>query len=96
MTVLNSFCQNIHPTKYKDIVFDKVDIQKNLLYSTADSIRESYRQFDLYQPANDSSSQKRPLIIWLHGGGFKYGTKMSMRLKFGAMSLQSVVMLWQH
>ncbi|MBV9962498.1 MAG: alpha/beta hydrolase [Parafilimonas sp.] len=81
LPVINSFSQNIHSLKYKDIVFDKIDVQKDLLFSSADSIKESYRQFDLYQPANDSSIQKRPLIIWLHGGGFKYGTKNAKEIK---------------
>jgi len=67
--------------RYKDVVFDKIDVQKNLLYNTADSIKEKYRQFDLYQPADDPSAKKRPLIIWLHGGGFKYGTKNSKEIK---------------
>ena len=38
----------------------------------------SYR-FDLYQPilrqAQDDSLEARPLVIWMHGGGFKFGSK---------------------
>ena len=67
-------------TRYNDVVFDKISIQKDLLYSSADSIKESFRQFDLYQPENDSV-KNRPLIIWMHGGGFKYGTKDAKEIK---------------
>ncbi len=67
-------------TRYKDVVFDKISIQKDLLYSSVDSIKENFRQFDLYEPANDSL-KNRPLIIWMHGGGFKYGTKDAKEIK---------------
>src|SRR5436305_13249448 len=80
MSSIICFSQSIHPIRYKDIVFDKIDVQKDLLYLSADSIKESYRQFDLYQPVNDTF-KKRPLIIWLHGGGFKYGTKNAKEIK---------------
>ena len=72
------FAQNM---RYKDVVFDKIDVQKNLLYSFEDSVKESYRQFDLYTPTNDSSTNQRPLIIWLHGGGFKFGSKNAKEIK---------------
>jgi len=52
-------------------------IEKNLSY--ADNIpagvKPKYYFFDLYQPAGDSIAAKRPLIIWMHGGGFKFGSK---------------------
>ena len=77
LTATISFSQK---TRYKDVVFDKISIQKDLLYSSADSIKEKFRQFDLYQPENDSV-KNRPLIIWMHGGGFKYGTKDAKEIK---------------
>jgi acetyl esterase/lipase len=75
-----SFSQNMHAVRYKDAVFTKVNMQKDLLYDTSKNVKAEYRQFDLYEPLNDSVHQ-RPLIIWLHGGGFKYGTKNSKEIK---------------
>ncbi|MEP6684313.1 MAG: alpha/beta hydrolase [Parafilimonas sp.] len=79
---LVSFCfsQTMNGTRYKDEVFDKVNVTKDLLYNSSDSIKTKYRQFDLYEPGNDSLHQ-RPLIIWMHGGGFKYGTKNAKEIK---------------
>ncbi len=69
-----SFSQSMQPAMYKDVVFNKVIIQKEILYDSNNNIKTKYRQFDFYEPENDSSI-KRPLIIWMHGGGFKYGSK---------------------
>jgi poly(3-hydroxybutyrate) depolymerase len=61
--------------KYKDIVFTGVTKTKDLSYSPNDSSKEKKAHlFDLYQPAGDNTTG-RPLIIWMHGGGFKFGTK---------------------
>jgi poly(3-hydroxybutyrate) depolymerase len=61
--------------RYKDLVFTDVTVDKNLSYASNDfSEEKKFRLFDLYQPAGDHSVP-RPLIIWMHGGGFKFGTK---------------------
>lgn len=64
--------------RYKDFVFEKVDVKKNISYrkGVPAGIKEKSYRFDFYQAAADSFS-KRPLIIWMHGGGFKYGKKRS-------------------
>jgi predicted esterase len=66
------------PARYKDFVFDAVKVQKNGCYKTTipAGIHKKYYRFDFYEPAADSTGL-RPLIIWLHGGGFKFGKKTS-------------------
>jgi len=63
------------PYRYKDIVFSDITIDKDLSYARgANPDEKKSFLFDLYQPKDDRSSP-RPLIIWMHGGGFKFGTK---------------------
>jgi len=63
------------PVKYKDIVFAGVSKTKDLSYFPNDSAgKKKSHSFDLYQPTGDQSAG-RPLIIWMHGGGFKFGSK---------------------
>ena len=66
------------PVKFSQFVFDKVSIQKNILYKNniPDGIKKKYYRFDWYEPEGDTTAY-RPLIIWLHGGGFKFGKKTS-------------------
>jgi len=64
------------PIKYIDLVFSEITVQENLSYATITKpgIKKKFYLFDLYEPLVDST-QKRPLIIWLHGGGFTLGSK---------------------
>jgi predicted esterase len=63
------------PKLYKDIQFTDVTIDKDLSYvpNPAKENKKAYL-FDLYQ-AKENKALARPLVIWMHGGGFKYGTK---------------------
>lgn len=61
--------------RYQDLIFPEVSIVRDLIYHTAANEKEQKAYlFDLFQPAGDSAL-KRPLIIWMHGGGFKFGSK---------------------
>jgi predicted esterase len=72
---LSTVAQSTKLVKYKDFVFANITKTKNLSYGIADSTKkDKSRLFDLYQPAGDSSTG-RPMIIWMHGGGFKFGSK---------------------
>ena len=58
------------PRKFKDQVFPNVDVTNNLSYARGNNITDTTAYlFDFYQPYGDHSPA-RPLIIWLHGGGF--------------------------
>ncbi len=64
--------------RYKDQVFTDVKIRKNVSYKSAsmpDAKKKAYLM-DIYLPADDNKTD-RPVIIWLHGGGFKLGKKTS-------------------
>ncbi|HVW96886.1 MAG TPA: alpha/beta hydrolase [Mucilaginibacter sp.] len=63
------------PVRYKDPVFEGVKETRDLSYGTKDSNgTEKAHLFDLYQPSGDTAAL-RPLIIWMHGGGFRFGSK---------------------
>ena len=61
--------------KYKDAVY-AIDTTRNLSYydNPDGSAKSRYYLFDLFEPTGNNSVS-RPLIIWMHGGGFKYGNK---------------------
>lgn len=68
--------------RYKDMVFEHADIQEDMNYA-ADTVSENDKpnyKFDLYQPASDKATN-RPLIIWMHGGGFVFGSKKDRGIK---------------
>jgi len=82
LTGIISQAQETIPIKYKNTVFTETTIRKKLSYATAEhpGIKDKFYQFDLYEPRSDNTA-KRPLIIWLHGGGFKFGSKNARGIK---------------
>ncbi len=72
--------------RYKDLVFPEVTESKDLSYS-GDGISDKNKSylFDIYQPADDKAAH-RPLIIWMHGGGFKFGSKSDKDVTLWARS----------
>lgn len=81
LLVYTAIAQNPTGKRYKDIVFNDITIDKDLSYNpgTSEDLKNSYL-FDLYQPQNDDV-RARPLIIWMHGGGFKFGSKTAKGVK---------------
>lgn len=72
---LFSKAQTVNSQRYKDLVFSAISIDKNLSYAPAGpQIDKKSHFFDLYRPKGDSLTS-RPLIIWMHGGGFIFGSK---------------------
>jgi acetyl esterase/lipase len=80
--VTKIYSQDMSKVRYKDLVFSEVNIQKDISYSPGEhpGIKEKHYRFDLYEPKSDNN-RKRPLIIWLHGGGFKFGSKNARGIK---------------
>lgn len=72
------FSRSLQKTRYKDPVYTDIRITQNISYVSdiPDGVKPKYYRLDLYEPENDSSVS-RPLIIWIHGGGFKFGKKRS-------------------
>jgi acetyl esterase/lipase len=66
--------------RYADEVFSSVRTIGDVAYAEADQQgRLVTLRADLYQPAGDTAPA-RPLIIWLHGGGFTTGDKASPQM----------------
>jgi acetyl esterase/lipase len=73
--------------RYKDVIFKDIPVVKDQSYNpnAAKNEQLSYL-FDLYQPKGDDNTPARPLIIWMHGGGFKFGSKTSKGVKVWSKS----------
>jgi para-nitrobenzyl esterase len=55
------------PLPYRDEVFSRVEIKRDIGYSGDQGL-------DLYLPAGDRT-RNRPMVVWIHGGGFRAGSK---------------------
>jgi acetyl esterase/lipase len=66
------------PERYLIPIFDKVDIQKDIQF--AESVNEDGKVekllLDVYSPGGDTQT-RRPVILWMHGGGFRKGNDKS-------------------
>lgn len=66
------------PIRYLSPIFEKVNIQKDITFGevvTFDGKPEKLL-LDVYSPNNDKL-KKRPVIVWIHGGGFRPGNDKS-------------------
>jgi hypothetical protein len=64
--------------RYKEFISNETLVTMNVLYGKASNqLGDSVELYlDVYQPADDTVS-KRPLIIWIHGGGYLLNTRKS-------------------
>lgn len=75
-----AFSQAQQPTRYADNTFKDVTKTRQLYYCNRDSSLVKRRYLDLYLPKDDTVTS-RPVIILMHGGGFKFGSKNNSRMK---------------
>lgn len=73
--------------RYLQPVFDKINIEKDLLYREIEDRKGNLLslKMDIYQPSEDSL-EKRPLLVLIHGGGFRGGSKEAMKLRCEAFA----------
>jgi poly(3-hydroxybutyrate) depolymerase len=70
-----------NPKRYKDIIFKDIAVNEDQsYYPDAPKDLKKFYKFDFYQSPNDDA-RARPLVIWMHGGGFKLGTKRAKAAK---------------
>jgi predicted esterase len=62
--------------RYKNEVFSSIDTLMNVPYGVAKNIKgeDQILTLDVYTPKNDTL-KKRPLVVFIHGGGFVNGDK---------------------
>ncbi len=89
------------PVEYRDTVFPAVRVEPNLVYRSlppTGKAGKGYR-FDLYEPESGTAvsdpsgatttgvgAAARPLIIWMHGGGFRFGSRKAAGARFWCTS----------
>lgn len=71
LSLLTFILTNIYSQRYLTPVFSASSITKNITYGNALTYKNANKilRLDVYEPAGDAET-KRPLIIYMHGGGF--------------------------
>ena len=66
--------------RYRDDIYEQVDSLKNIQYGSAINIKNVNEQLflDIFKPPLEDTNTKRPLLIFIHGGGFKNNTKTTL------------------
>jgi para-nitrobenzyl esterase len=64
------------PLRYRDQVFSGQTVASDITYGRAPDLSGNPvdLKLDLYQPSGDTA-QRRPAVVWVHGGGFCCGDK---------------------
>ena len=63
--------------RFRDIVFPAIDSATDIVYGHADNIKGNNEtlKLDLFCPPAGDTMKKRPLMIYIHGGGFQNNSK---------------------
>lgn len=64
----------VEKVRYLEDVFDSITVQKDIVFGASvneKGINEKLK-LDIYTPEGDKI-KNRPIIVWIHGGGFRYG-----------------------
>jgi acetyl esterase/lipase len=66
------------PKRYIDPIFENVTVQKDILFDEVINFKGETEKLhlDIYTPDNDTQTN-RPVILWIHGGGFRIGNDKS-------------------
>jgi predicted esterase len=67
------------PLRYRDQVFTNFTVTRDLQYGSAphqETGNPVALRLDIYQPTGDTET-RRPVLIWVHGGGYSAGDKAS-------------------
>ena len=67
--------------RYKDKIFSSTDTTRDIKYGAATNVSGSMQDLmmDFYEPTGDVLD-KRPLIVYVHGGGFTSGDKSELHI----------------
>jgi lysophospholipase L1-like esterase len=73
LNLVNSFAQK----RYKENVFTEVDSVSDIKYGSAINVKGEKEDLllDIIAPPKSDTLKKRPLLIYIHGGGFKNNSK---------------------
>ena len=67
-------------TRFVDMIFPSATVTSSVTYATVPALvtgAPTNLKLDIYQPAGDTSAA-RPVLIAIHGGGFRVGAKVSV------------------
>ncbi len=66
------------PKRYIDPIFENVTVQRDILFGEVINFKGETEKLylDVYTPTNDTHTN-RPVILWIHGGGFRIGNDKS-------------------
>jgi acetyl esterase/lipase len=74
------------PLRFRDEVFSRIAVTHDLVYGSAPGGhgRPVRLLLDLYRPRGDRL-RRRPVMVWVHGGGFRVGDKATTVMRRLAM-----------